>query len=150
MAGRFRGGRAPADSLFSAGGLSSGLFRRIFFCILRPKNPPRKSTAKSTTCMAVFWQIFHRRLNPRPAASKFQVQHWNPPEIGTRFVCPFFPMSKECLEHGNCSSGNFKTGRFLASQTDRTRNRALKGQKAGRNIDIKDKDGTTKFIASLE
>ena len=36
-----------------------------------------------------------------------------------------------------------------ASQTDRTRDCALEGQKAARNTHIKDKDGTTKFIASL-
>ena len=38
LAGGFRGGRAPADFLFSAG----GFFRRIFLFILQPK----KSTAK--------------------------------------------------------------------------------------------------------
>ena len=45
------------------------LFGGFFFGILRPK----KSTVKSTTSMAVFWLIFHRSLNPRPAVSKFQV-----------------------------------------------------------------------------
>ena len=78
LAGGFRGGHAPADFLFSTGGFSGGVFRRIFFCILRPKNPPQKSKAKSTTSMAIFWQIFNRRLNPRPAMCKLQVQHWNP------------------------------------------------------------------------
>ena len=39
---------------------------------------------------------------------------------------------------------------FKPSQADRTRDCALEGQKGGRNIRIKDKDGTTKFIASLE
>ena len=88
LAGGFRGGRAPAVFLFSAGGFSGGFFRRIFFCILR--HPPQKSTAKSTTSMAVFWQIFHRRLNPSPAVSKFQVQHWNPPWNRNQVCLPFF------------------------------------------------------------
>ena len=56
LVGGFRGGRAPADFFFSAGGFSAADFS-----------------------MAVFWKIFRRRLNPRPAVSKFQVQHWNPP-----------------------------------------------------------------------
>ena len=51
LAGGFRGGCAPADFLFSAGGFSGG----FFFCILRPKNPPQKSTTKSTASTAVFW-----------------------------------------------------------------------------------------------
>ena len=63
LADGFRGDRAPADFLFSAGGFSGGFFRRIFLLHFATKI----STAKSTTSMAVFWQIFHHRLNPRPA-----------------------------------------------------------------------------------
>ena len=48
------------------------------------------ATAKSTTSMAVFWHVFHRRLNPRQAVSKFQVQHWNPPWNWNQVCLPFF------------------------------------------------------------
>ena len=130
LAGGFRGGRAPADFLFSAGGYS-GRFWRIFFCICDQKNLPQKSTAKSTASMAVFWQIFHRGLNPRPTVSKFQVQHWNP-EIGTRFVCPsFFAASKKFLEHGN-RSGNPQDRQVL---TDRT-GQEIAHSKARRWVEI--------------
>ena len=66
--------------LFSAGGFSGGFFRRIFFCILRPKQHQlEKSAEKSTTSMAASWRIFHRTLKARPAVSKFQVERRNPP-----------------------------------------------------------------------
>ena len=46
LAGGFRGGRAPADFLFSAGGFSGGFFRRIFLLHfatkkIHRKNPPQ-------------------------------------------------------------------------------------------------------------
>ena len=80
LAGGFWGSRGPADFLFSAGGFSSEFFRRIFLLdFATKKNPLQKSTEKSTASVEVLWKIFHSRLNPRPAVSKFQVQHWNPP-----------------------------------------------------------------------
>ena len=69
------------------------IFRRIFsvdfsFAFCDQKNPPQKS--KSTTSMAAFWKIFHSRLKPRPAVSKFQVQHWNPPWNWNQVCLPIF------------------------------------------------------------
>ena len=42
LAGGFRGGRAPADFLFSAGGFSGGFFRRIFLLYFATKKIHRK------------------------------------------------------------------------------------------------------------
>ena len=88
-------------------------FGGFFFCILRPKNPPQNPLHNPP----LPWWSFGRSSTvgwtpDRPwANSKFSTGTL--PEIGTRFVCPlFFATSEEFLEHGNCSSGNPKTGRL--------------------------------------
>ena len=83
LAGGFRRGRAPADFCFRL----ADFLADFYFATCDQKNPPQKSI----TSMAVFWQIFHRRLNPRLAVSKFQVQHWNSlklePGLSAHFFC---------------------------------------------------------------
>ena len=124
-------------------------FRWIFLLHFVTKKSTTKSTENSTNEVAANWKIFHRRLKPRPAMSKLQVQHWYPPWNWNQVCLPNFSTSKELLEHGNRSSENPKTRGF---KPHRPIGQGIAHSKARWQAEIytsKKKDGTTKLIAKI-
>ena len=57
MAGGYRGGRAPADFMFSAGGFLADFPADCSFVFCDHKYAPQKSTEKSTTSTVAFGKI---------------------------------------------------------------------------------------------